>query len=1175
MVAIGNTKGENTEKGHTGKKKRGDPIFVPLRCRTPYSLLEGALKIDELAARLREWRIPAAGLTDTNNICAALEYSEKMVDAGIQPIIGLTLSVYLGDDDIQLNPRTNLHGGKEIAGTIVLLAQNEQGYTNLLKLSSSAFLDVDATDLPHVNIMQLQGLNEGLIALTGGADGFINRLICSGQNEQAGHWLKTMSAWFERRLYIELQRHGLPNEKQAEPHLINFAYDMALPLVATNEPYFLDPDMYKAHDALLAISEGSYVLETDRRHVSNQHYLKMPEAMVKLFKDLPEAIENTIDIAKRCAFRSPKRDPILPGFGDGSESETDILARMAHEGLEMRLGQVEPAEPRGDYFARLDFELGVIAKMGFPGYFLIVADFIKWAKEQGIPVGPGRGSGAGSVVAWALTITDLDPLRYGLLFERFLNPERISMPDFDIDFCQERRGEVIRYVQDKYGEDQVAHIITFGTLQARAVVRDVGRVLQMPLGQVDRLAKLVPSNPANPVSLSEAIKIEPALQRERDSEPAVQELLTMALQLEGLYRNASTHAAGVVIGDRPLAELVPLYRDARSEIPATQFTMKWVEKAGLVKFDFLGLKTLTVIDRALKYLKQQGIVLDLDTTSVDDPDAYKLLEQGLSQGIFQLESSGMRDTLRKMAPNSIEELTAIISLYRPGPMRNIPEYIERKFGRSPITYPHESLEEILKETYGIIIYQEQVMQIAQILSGYSLGEADVLRRAMGKKDKEVMARQESRFVDGAAENGVKGALARQIFQLVNEFAGYGFNKSHAAAYAMISFRTAYLKAHHGVEFLAASMSLDISNVDKLALFAREAKQMNLEIMPPCVNRSHADFEVADGKILYALGAIKNVGVEAMKHLIQVREKGGPFLDMFDFARRLDARIVNKRAYENLAKSGAFDCLEPNRARTFASATVLLSISARAAQERNSAQVNLFGDSEEAMVEPELPIVECWGTVETLEQELAAAGYYLSGHPLEEQAEALKRRKFLQIEDADAAYLHGQRAVRMAGVLHKRQERISQRTKKRFAYLNLSDPSGEYEVFVGEETLVRHRDILKAGNLLELQVKLDMRDGELSFTVNTVKLLGGASGDTAPKISGLDVYIRNGETLEALKRCIAGLESAPMKAKGKMNIIVPIEDAREIALKLPGQYGLDDTFQAALKAVPGVEKINEF
>ncbi len=1150
--------------------------FVPLRCRTPYSLLEGALKIDELTARLREWRIPAAGLTDTNNICAALEYSQAMCAAGIQPIIGCTLMVDLGGEDDQLNP----HSGRELAGTIVLLAQNEQGYTNLLKLSSSSFLDAEAADLPHIKIEKLQELNEGLIALTGGADGFINKLICARQEEQAKDWLAKLAHWFPRRLYVELQRHDLPQEKKAEPVLIDFAYAMDLPLVATNEPYFLDPDMHKAHDALLAISEASYVLEPDRRHVSPEHYLKMPEVMEALFKDIPEAIENTVNIAKRCAFQSPKREPILPGFGDGTTSETDMLAEQARAGLEARLEQAEPATAREDYFARLDFELKVINKMGFPGYFLIVSDFIKWAKNEKIPVGPGRGSGAGSVVAWALLITDLDPLRYGLLFERFLNPERISMPDFDIDFCQERRGEVIRYVQDKYGEDQVAHIITFGTLQARAVVRDVGRVLQMPLGQVDRLAKLVPSNPANPVSLAEAINIEPALQRERDNEPAVQELLTIALQLEGLYRNASTHAAGVVIGDRPLVELVPLYRDPRSEIPATQFTMKWVEKAGLVKFDFLGLKTLTVIDRALKFLKKQGVDLDLDAAPVDDEKSYKLLEQGLSQGIFQLESSGMRDTLRKMAPNSIEELTAIISLYRPGPMRNIPEYIERKFGRNPISYPHDSLEEILKETYGIIIYQEQVMQIAQVLSGYSLGEADVLRRAMGKKDKAEMARQEARFVDGAAKNGVKNVLARQIFELVNEFAGYGFNKSHAAAYAMISFRTAYLKAHHPVEFMAASMSLDISNVEKLSLFAKEAGRMGVEIAPPCVNNSFADFEVQanskGGKILYALGAIKNVGLEAMRHLVAVRQEGGPFTDLFDFARRVDTRIVNKRAYENLARAGGFDGLEPNRARTHASAAVLLSIGARASQERNSAQVNLFGDGQEAMAEPELPMVEPWGVVDKLDEELGAVGYYLSGHPLETQQEALKRRKIVYIEDADAVYVRGGRVVRMAGVLHKRQERISQRTKKRFAYLNLSDPTGEYEVFIGEDLLVSSRSLLQAGTLLELQVKLDMREGELRLSANSLQPLSASTGaNVAPKVRGLDVYIRNAETLEALKKCIAGLENAPVKDKGKMNIIVPVEDNREIALKLPGKYGLDASYQAALKAVGGVEKITEF
>ncbi|PHR93386.1 MAG: DNA polymerase III subunit alpha [Robiginitomaculum sp.] len=1147
--------------------------FVPLRCRTPYSILEGALKIDDLAKRCREWRIPAAGLTDTNNICAALEFSEKLTGAGIQPIMGCTLTVDIETGDEQLNP----HGGKDYAGTIALLAQSEKGYENLMKLSSASFLDAGAMDLPHITLSHLQKHSEGLIVLTGGGDGFINRLICDGQLETAGEMLGRLSHWFEGRLYIELQRHNLPHEIQAEPHLIDFAYTLNLPLVATNEPYFLDKDMHKAHDALLAISEGSYILEPDRRHVSVEAHLKSPEQMIELFKDIPEAIENTIDIARRCAFRSPKRKPILPNFGDGSHSEGELLAEQARAGLEARLQKVELAKSRDAYFERLDFELNVIEQMGFPGYFLIVADFIKWAKDHDIPVGPGRGSGAGSVVAWALTITDLDPLRYGLLFERFLNPERISMPDFDIDFCQERRGEVIRYVQEKYGEDQVAHIITFGTLQARAVVRDVGRVLQMPLRQVDRLAKLVPSNPASPVSLEEAIKIEPALRKERDEEPAVAELLNMALQLEGLYRNASTHAAGVVIGDRPLTELVPLYIDPRSNIPATQFTMKWVEKAGLVKFDFLGLKTLTVIDRALKYLKQQGIDLDMDTIPVDDELSYKRLAEGLSQGVFQLESSGMRDTLRKMAPDSIEELTALISLYRPGPMKNIDSYIDRKFGREEIRYPHPSLEGILKETYGIIIYQEQVMQIAQVLSGYSLGDADILRRAMGKKDKEEMARQKSIFVDGAEARGVKGALASDIFELVNEFAGYGFNKSHAAAYAMISYRTAYLKAQHSVEFIAASMSLEIANVDKLSLFHKEAGRMGLDVVLPCVNASFADFEVKDGKIIYALGAIKNVGVEAMRHVIDVRTQGGPFKDMFDFARRVDARTVNKRAYENLARAGAFDTLEPCRSRAFAAAGILQSIGTRASQERNSAQVSLFGDTDSAMAEPELPDVADWGLVEKLDQELSAVGFYISGHPLERQLESLEKRKIVLFENLSEESARRGQVVRMAGVLHKRQERISSRTGKRFAYLNLSDPTGEYEVFVGEELLGANRERLNAGTLLELQVKLDLRDGEVRMTVNSIRALSSdGEGSAAPSFTGLNVYLRNQEALEALKRCIAGLDGAPSpQTKGKMNVIVPLDNVREVELRLPGRYALDSKFRAALKTVAGVEKISEF
>lgn len=1111
--------------------------------------------------------MPALAMTDTNNMCAALEFSEALAGMGVQPIIGVTLTV---DLELDMQPGQIRH---EPEGTVALLAQNEMGYGHLMAVSSSAFLDVDATDYTHVKRTRLLENTDGVIALTGGPDGALNKLICQGRLAEAESWLDDLTKKFPGRLYVELQRHGLPNEIEAEKTLIDWAYAKDLPIVATNEPYFLDPEMHKAHDALLAISEGSYVLEKDRRKVSDHHYFKSEEQMVDLFKDIPEALENTIEIAQRCAFKSPKRDPILPNFGDGSLSEFDILREEAKAGLKARLDDIEPAGTEKEYFDRLEHELSVIKKMGFPGYFLIVSDFIKWAKEQDIPVGPGRGSGAGSVVAWALLITDLDPLRYGLLFERFLNPERISMPDFDVDFCQDRRGEVIRYVQEKYGDAQVAHIITFGTLQARAVVRDVGRVLQVPLGQVDRLAKLIPSNPANPVTLNQAIKMEQGLRDMRDSEPVIKELLEIALQLEGLYRNASTHAAGVVIGDRPLTELIPLYRDPRSDIPATQFTMKWAEKAGLVKFDFLGLKTLTVIYRAIKYAEKSGAKIDLAKLKTDTPQAYENLAEGLSAGVFQLESSGMRDVLRKMAPDSIEELTALISLYRPGPMKNIDTYIDRKFGRIEIEFPHPDLEDILKETYGIIIYQEQVMQIAQVLSGYSLGEADILRRAMGKKDQAVMDQQKSRFVEGAKERGVDQGNAEDIFELVNEFAGYGFNKSHAAAYAMISFQTAWLKAFYPTEFIAAIMSLDINNVDKLAQFQQEAKRMEIEIVSPCVNTCVADFDVEDGKVLYALGAIKNVGIEAMAHLVEIRKEGGPFKDLFDFAKRVDMRTVNKRCLENLARSGALDCLEPNRAKSLASASILQSVGTRATQERESAQNSLFGEVDMEMAEPDLPEPAPWNNLERLDNELAAVGFYLSGHPLDSYEKALIQRGTVRAADIEMAHDRGEHTLRLAGVVRKRQERVSNRGK-RFAYVAMSDMSGDYEIFIGEELLTANRDILEAGMLIEVMAKADRRDGEIKLFTNTINSL-----DVRPEkmvVKGLELRLRTAspEALDVLEKTLTEIRNVPSKTMGYVEIVVPIGPGREAHWRLPEKIGTENSIQKALKATKIIETITE-
>src|SRR5229473_636727 len=759
--------------------------------------------------------MPALALTDTGNLFGALEFAQAASEAGIQPIIGCELGLRRESDG-----RAIRIGPAPPPDSVVLLAQNERGYRNLLKLVSKSFLETAGGEPPQLDIAAFEGSSDGLLLLTGGPAGPLGRLLLEGQGPAAEALLARLALLFPGRLYVELMRHGLAAEDRIEAALIDLAYAHDLPLVATNGVFFATAEFYEAHDVLLCIAEGTVVGEPNRRRLTQQHHFKAPAAMRLLFADVPEAIVN----ARRCAYMPEPRKPILPPFPTPSgRDETEELRAMAWEGLDLRLrtqvfrpgmSESERDEAAKPYRERLDFELGVIIQMGFAGYFLIVAEFIQWAKGSDIPVGPGRGSGAGSVVAWALTITDLDPLRFGLLFERFLNPERVSMPDFDIDFCQDRRDEVIRYVQQKYGRARVAQIITFGTLQARAVLRDVGRVLGMPYGQVDRLSKLVPYNPAHPVTLEKAIASEPQLQQQRDSDEAVARLLTIALKLEGLYRHASTHAAGVVIGDRPLAELVPLYRDPRSDMPVTQFNMKWVELAGLVKFDFLGLKTLTVLARCLELLAARGITLDLANLPLDDRASYELLARGDTVGVFQVEGAGVRDMLKKLRPDRFEDIIAVVSLYRPGPMENIPRYIAVKHGEEAPDYLHPALEEILKETHGIMIYQEQVMQIAQVLAGYTLGGADLLRRAMGKKIQSEMNAQRQLFVEGAAARGVGRGRAELIFDQMAKFAGYGFNKSHAAAYALVAYQTAYLKANHPVEFMAASMTLDLGNTDK-------------------------------------------------------------------------------------------------------------------------------------------------------------------------------------------------------------------------------------------------------------------------------------------------------------------------------------------------------------------------
>ncbi|MEI8146586.1 MAG: DNA polymerase III subunit alpha, partial [Alphaproteobacteria bacterium] len=1013
-----------------------DPRFVHLRVHSSFSLLEGALTLPKLAKLAEADRMPALGIADTNNLFAALEFSEKMAGAGIQPLVGITIAVDAGDRETQAN-RTGLRRPRP---RIALFAASETGYRNLMALASRLFLDAQDMADPAVGFDLLMRHNEGLIALTGGPDGPVDRMIADDQQDLALERLDRHTALYGDRLYVELQRHGLEIEKRVEPLLIERAYAKGLPIVATNQCFFASREDHDSHDALIAIAEGALVSSHDRRQLTLEHRFKTQAEMAALFADLPEALANTIEIAQRVHYRPRMRKPILPRFttidsGDALDEEAE-LERQAREGLALRLAAHGPAEglTEQDYTDRLTFELSIIGKMKFPGYFLIVADFIQWAKARGIPVGPGRGSGAGSLVAYALTITDLDPLRFQLLFERFLNPERVSMPDFDIDFCQDRRDEVIRYVQARYGRDQVAQIITFGTLQARGVLRDVGRVLEMPYGQVDKLCKLVPQNPAAPVTLVKAIEGEPKLQAARDEEPVVKRLFDIATKLEGLNRHASTHAAGLVIGDRPLSELVPLYRDPKTDMPVTQFNMKWVEQAGLVKFDFLGLKTLTVLQRAVDLVRRRGIDIDLTAIPLDDAKSYDMMARGETVGVFQVESAGMRKALVEMKASRFEDIIALVALYRPGPMANIPVYCQRKHGLEKPEYPHPLLEQVLSETHGIIVYQEQVMQAAQILSGYSLGEADLLRRAMGKKIKAEMDKQRERFVTGCVERGITKAKADEIFDLLAKFADYGFNKSHAAAYALVAYQTAYMKANYPVEFLAASMTLDLSNTDKLSEFRREAVRLGIPVDPPDVNRSEVLFDVADGRIRYALAAVKGVGAQAVEAMIAVRD-GKPFADLTDFAARINPKTLNRKTLENLAAAGAFDSLEPERAKAFAVAETILAEANRRAEGRSSGQDELFGGGAPTPIR--MPSVEAWLPGRKLDEEYKAIGFFLSGHPLDDYAAALKRLRITPYVDFARSVRAGASAGRLAGVVTARQERRT-KTGNKMGIVGFSD-----------------------------------------------------------------------------------------------------------------------------------------
>jgi len=1152
--------------------------FVPLRIFSSYTMLDGAIEPKAIAKRARELGFPAAAVTDRNGLFAAMSFSGAAADAGVQPIIGTMLGV----------ARPDLPDGQPVqTDWIALYAQDETGYLNLCRLVSEAHLGRPLDLDPHVDLATLEANSAGLIALTAGGEGGVARLFAEDQPDGANAYVDRLQAIFGDRLYIEIARRFDPVEAKAEAELLELAYTRNLPIVATNPCCFADEEFLEAHDAMLCIANSSYVASDDRPKSSPDAWMKPAKDMRALFADLPEAIANTLVVAQRCAVAAPKRKPILPSLAGDRDGESQALREAAREGLRKRLDRIVELGNAGEgdwqqpYRDRLEFELDVIIQMGFPGYFLIVADFIQWAKAHDIPVGPGRGSGAGSVVAWALTITDLDPIKLGLLFERFLNPERVSMPDFDIDFCETRRGEVIRYVQAKYGRDQVAQIITFGTMKARAVLKDTGRVLQMSYGQVDRLAKLVPNLPTDPWTLDRALNGVSELAAEYRGDKDVRHLFDLAMKLEGLPRHSSTHAAGVVIGDRPLADLVPLYRDPRSDMPVTQFDMKYVEGAGLVKFDFLGLKTLSVLKKAVQLLAKRGIACDLDALTWDDEGVYKLLQKGDTVGVFQLESEGMRRTLSAVRPSNFGDIIALVSLYRPGPMDNIPSFGRRKNGQEPITYPHPLLEPILAETYGIFVYQEQVMQAAQVLAGYSLGGADLLRRAMGKKNQAEMDAQRATFVEGCAtHNKINAAKANELFDLIDKFAGYGFNKSHAAAYALLAYQTAWLKAHHPHEFYAASMCYDIHLTDKLAIFVDDMRRLDVAILPPDVNRSLAEFDVEvvpasnlspeeeepSLAVRYALAGLKSVGEGAMEKLVEERDASGPFDSLDAFAHRVDPRLLNKRQLETLAAAGAFDAIDANRAGIYACAETILATAARVHDQKNSGQGGLFGESEASGTHIKLPLSARWSLAERMEQEKEAFGFYFSAHPVDRFTQLARMhgaRRYADLGDLQIPE-SGRAGAVMAAMVEDTRWRTSAKGR-RYLMATLSDPSGQFVATCFDDSVaVDLEEAARNGGCGLITVELDRRAGEEQPRV-TVKRIQPFDELASATRMNLDIEIEDAVAIPA----IGALLSEARGARGEARLVVPLPAGGTATILIGRDFLLDPELADRIAMLPGV------
>ena len=1153
-----------------------EPKFVHLRVHTAYSLSEGAMQVPALIHKCHDQGIAAIAVTDTANMFGGKAFSKYASEEGVKPILGCQFYLRNPDADDVLKSK-----GRVIEpDKIVLLVMNDTGYHNIMKLMKIAYLDGPNLEKPQLRIKDFENLNEGLIALTGGVEGQIGRLLLENRKAEAEETLLKLKELFPNRLYMEIMRIGLETEQRTEEDFINLAYKHDIPLVATNEAFFFGADMYEAHDALVCISAGEYIANDNRKKFSPNNRLRSEDEMLELFSDLPEAINSTVQIAKRCNFLSKKVNPLLPIFECPlGKTQDEFITEEAYKGLQERMrAQVyyegmtpeEKKEIDKKYYARLEYELSVIKKMGFPGYFLIVSDFIRWSKGHGVPVGPGRGSGAGSITAWSLKVTDLDPLKLDLLFERFLNPERVNMPDFDVDFCQENRYKTIEYVQNKYGFDHVAQIITYGKLQSKAVIRDVARVLQMPYAQADKISKMIPPGVQgkNP-TLQESLDQVPELEEMRQNDPQVNKLFDIAMKLEGLYRQSGVHAAGVVIGDRPLDQLVPLYKDPKSDMPVTQYDMKYVEETGLIKFDFLGLKTLTVIKRACDWVKKvHGIELDMDNVKLDDRPTYELLQRGDTTAVFQFESPGMKDVHKQIKPDRFEDLVAIVSLYRPGPMDNIPSYIKRKHGEEEITYLHPQLEPILKETYGIMIYQEQVMNIARALGGYTMGGADKLRKVMGKKMRDEIPKQRKMFTEGAIKNGIEQATAEAIFDQMEKFASYGFNKSHAAAYSLISYQTAYLKAHYPVEFMCAVMSLDMTNTEKLLLYKEECKRQGFEVLKPDINKSGADFAVENGNIRYALGAIKGVGAANMQAIEDERKAHGPYKDLSDFIHRTDIKQINRRQMEQLCKAGAFDCLEKNRGKIFANIETIMQHISAASELKTSSQASLFG-TEELHTTVKLADKPDWPELEKLKLEAEAIGFYLSAHPLDSYAKGMER---LGVKTA-AEVFHNIKVgdtvrAKLAGCVNSVQKRISKSGNK-YAFVEFSDATGNFEGLLFSEGLARYEEVLASGLPVLVTMSIDKQeeDGRPRCMINNVETLDKAIAEIA---NGLEIELNDVSAIRGLKEIL-------YKDRNGRNKIYIKPDNKDwnIRIELAGGFAFESQdFLSRIRSLPGVTTVKE-